>query len=55
MNLPREITKMQSQEIKGFLDHQAPWGKQALWDLLAQDFLAHQDREVNQEFQATRV
>lgn len=52
---PQGIMKMQSQVVKGFLDLQAPLGKQESWGLLAWDFLVHREREVNQELQATQA
>lgn len=52
---PQGIMKMQSQVVKGFLDLQAPLGKQELWGLLAWDFLVHPEKEVNRELQATQA
>lgn len=52
---PGGIMKMQSQVVKGFLDHQAPLGKQDLWGLQDWDFLVHREREVHQELPATQV
>ena len=46
---------MQSQVIKGLLDHRARLAEQDLGGPQAWDFLALQEREGNQEFQATQA
>ena len=46
---------MQPRVIKGLLDRQAPLAEQDLGGPQAWDFLALQEREGNQEFQATQA
>lgn len=52
---PQGIMKMQPQVLRGFLAHRVPLGKQDHWGLQDWDFLVHQEREVNQAFQAAQA